>query len=138
MGFVLDTVHRLVFEEFIDDDGEALEIRVKPLALGRWIQLREGRLTPVETVDLFVEHLLGWNLQNRGEDGQEVDVPADAGGVRSQDLTFVLQLMTLWTERIYQVPAPLGQSSTSGPPSLEESIPMEASSPSPPSSSTPS
>lgn len=139
MGFVLDTVHRLFFEEFTDDDtGECLEIRARALTMQQWLRLVGGGMTREEELQLFEEHLVSWNLQNRGEDGDLVDVPATPEGVRAQDAAFILRLMGSWGAQLGSVNGPLGRKSTGGSPSVEESIPMEPLSTSPEPSLTPS
>lgn len=132
MGFVLDNVHKLVIEEFFDEaSGEFLEIRCKPLTLGEWFALINEQLEPEAKVELFTSHLVDWNLQQRGEDGDPVAVPATREGVDGLDVAFVLRLLNLWVRQLGSVHGPLGGRSTSGPQSVEASIPMEAVSGSP-------
>lgn len=131
MGFMLDNTYRLVFEEFKDDEGNCLEVQVKPINVNDWLKVREGDFaSDGELFDLFADHLVGWNLENRDQDGRVVAVPATREGVRSQDARFVDHLFALWVGRIGKVDDPLPQPSGDGRPSLEESIPMEPLSPS--------
>lgn len=132
MGFVLDAIHKLVFEEYADEDGTELEVMVKPLTYGEWAALDSGNLTVEDAVQLFEEHLVSWNLENRDGGGDVVPVPADGGGIRSQDAMFIKGLVDRWARKIVDVNRPLGRRSTSGSPSLEASIPMEPLSESPP------
>lgn len=139
MGFVLDTVHKLVIEEFFDEEtGEFLEIRCKPLTFEEYIRLTSGDLSRDEQAEMFAEHLISWNLQNRGEDGEVTDVPATREGARSQDTAFLLRLMAQWGSQLGSVHGPLGRRSTGGPQSEEASIPMETLPESPGSSNMPS
>ena len=131
MGYVRDSTYKLKFEEFADGDGNALEIRVKPLSVERWLALVGGDLGHEETLELFIDHLVGWNVEERDQDGEVSPVPATRKGVRSQDVVFVLQLVDMWAGKIGSVSAPLVTTSGDGQPSLEESLPMEPLSPSP-------
>ena len=124
MGYVRDSTYKLTFAEFTDDDGAALEIRVKPMSVERWLALVGGDLDPEETIGLFIDHLVGWNLETRDEDGKVSPVPATREGVQAQDVMFILQLTEMWGDRIGQVAAPLGKPSSDGVPSLEGSLPM--------------
>lgn len=137
MGFVLDAVHKLVFEEYADEDGAELEVTVKPLTYAEWAALDTGNMTVEDAVQLFEEHLVSWNLENRDSDENVVPVPADGAGIRSQDAMFIKGLVDRWARKIVDVNRPLGRRSTSGSPSLEASIPMEPLSESPPNSNTP-
>lgn len=139
MGFVLDTVHKLVFEEFFDaDSGEFLEIRCTPLTFQEYVLLTSGEMSRDAHAEMFTAHLLSWNLQNRLPDGDVVDVAATPEGARSQDTAFLLRLMTEWAGQLGSVRGPLGGRSTGGPQSEEASIPMETPSGSPESSNMPS
>lgn len=138
MGFVLNSVHRLVFDELLDEDGQPLEVRVKPLTFAEWAELDGGGMTVQAAVQLFIDHLVSWNLENGDDDGNTTPVPATAEGVKSQDAMFVNGLVGKWARKVVEVSRPLERPSTSGQPSLEASIPMEALSPNPESLPTPS
>lgn len=125
MGYVRDSTYKLVFPEFSDDDGNALEIRVKPLSVGKWLAVVNNDLEHEELLDLFTEHLAWWNLEQRDQDGKVAPVPANREGVRSQDVMFILQLINMWADRIGNVSDPLPETSSGGRPSLEASLPME-------------
>lgn len=128
-------IYRLVFE-----DRPGLEVRVRSVELGVFLDIigmagmDVTRLTAanVEEVahlfDVFAAALVGWNLETG--DGP---VPATVEGLRSLEFDFVLELVQAWMDAIASVPGPLGASSNGGDRSLEASLPMAASSPSPPS-----
>lgn len=66
--------------------------------------------------------LISWNLED--EDTQE-PVPVTPEAVMAQDQDLMIALATAWLDALRGLPAPLEQSSTDGPPSLEASLPME-------------
>jgi hypothetical protein len=72
-------------------------------------------------LELLAGALVSWNAED--EDGQPI--PADMGGIRSQDLDFNMKIINAWTDAIAGVKAPLPQTSADGQPSVEASIPMD-------------
>jgi hypothetical protein len=72
----------------------------------------------------FGEHLVSWNLED--EDG--TPVPATYEAMMQQDHDLIGALNNAWIETLVGVHKadPLPESSTSGEPSLVESVPMEA------------
>lgn len=111
--------------------GEAfagLEVTVRSVSIGEYMRLAgfTSEDVPVShAIDQFCANLIAWNLET--EDGQPIPV-AD---VRDQDKELVLALTTAWIGSLHGVQAPLEPGSPSGGPSLVESIPMDALSPSP-------
>ena len=71
--------------------------------------------------EAFCEVLIGWNLEN---DGQEVPHTADA--LLAQDYDLAQAIIHTWEGATFKVAAPLDEGSSSGEPSLEASIPMVA------------
>jgi hypothetical protein len=150
MGFVRQSkTYRLTFE---DPEFEGLEVRARSVPVGTLVELiglasvverGTGSLTADETKAVgqlfagFGKALVSWNLEepildDDGEPTGEVrPVPATVEGLYSQDLEFVMQIISAWMEAVGGVAAPLGQRSADGAPSLEASLPMEPSSPSP-------
>ncbi|MET7452538.1 hypothetical protein ABZT03_11690 [Streptomyces sp. NPDC005574] len=76
----------------------------------------------------FGERLLSWNL----DDDDEQPIPATEAGLAQIDQGLARALQNAYVEAIIGVHTgdPLPQTSTSGEPSLVESVPMEALSPS--------
>ena len=77
----------------------------------------------------FAGSLKSWNLD--GDDGQPV--PVTMGGVRTQDLDFILEIITAWMDAIASVDIPLPQPANGSGTFPEGSLPMEPLSPSLPS-----
>jgi hypothetical protein len=112
--------YRLVFD---DGDLAGLEVTAKGMSLGGFLELAalaDGvDLDNVKPEDLgkvgalferFARCLIAWNL--RGEDGQPV--PADHGGLMSQDLEFAMAVFTAWSEAVAAVDPTLPGSSGRG------------------------
>ncbi len=118
---------------------QGLVVRAQSVPLGVFLELIE--LKEVDTKNItaedaakvdrlftgFADALVSWNLEN--EDGSPV--PATADGLKSQDIDFVMQIVSAWIAALSQVPDFLVNKSSDGGKSLEQSIPMETSSPSP-------
>lgn len=131
MGFKRERkTYRLVFDNKSELDG--LEVVTKSMPLRDFMEMaqlansanessEEGLYKANNLFVKFSEFLVEWNLED--EDGKPV--PADFDGVYSQELAFVLALVTAWMEAISGVSNPLGKESTSGGQSLAGSIPME-------------
>lgn len=149
MGFQeKETVYRLEFE---GDAFEGLVVKVTAPPLGVVLDIR-GAMTqlaqdmigkPEEDIttedlaaataaesgllDAFTEHLVAWNV----EDKAGAPIPADADGLRKVSSTLGSHIIRTWWEFVNgDVKGPLGDSSTSGEPSLVASLPMEPLSPS--------
>lgn len=86
----------------------------------------------------FAKHLVSWNLEDDGSDGDAIPVPATFEGVKSQDAEFILELIAAWMEAVGGVSGPKDRRSNGGKPSLAASIPMETLSPNPTTSPAPS
>lgn len=120
---------KLVFE---DPQFDGLEVRIKRLPIGKLFavteladlgdDLSEMKEQFFKLTDMVGESLLSWNLT---EGDEEEPVPADAEGLRSQDIEFVLGIVTAWTEAATAVTPPLPNRSNSGPPSPEQFELME-------------
>lgn len=81
-----------------------------------------------EVLALFGDALVSWNLED--DDGNPV--PADAMGLASQDMDFVMAVIMAWVQAVSQVAPPLPAASSNGhKPGLEASLPMEPLSPNP-------
>lgn len=135
MGFrVQRKVYRLVFQ---GTDLDGLEVTARSLSTAQFLDLESARLTraaggeqskgaTARMLELFASALVEWNAED--EDGQPL--PPTLDSVHAQDLDFNMQIIEAWTNAIHGVSAPLPQTSSDGPPSLEASMPMDVLSPS--------
>lgn len=73
----------------------------------------------------FASHLIEWNV----EEPPGTPVPATFEGVKTQELTFISDILAAWRTAVQGVQPDLSQPSSSGQPALEASLPMEPSSP---------
>lgn len=122
--------------QFADDEFNGLEVMVRSLPVGEFLALARLQVAidqenpDVEVIEklfrTFQSKLIGWNL----EDDDGAKVPATMAGLYSQDLDFVLQIITAWVNAMGGVSPDLGKGSTSGESSLVGAIPTEALSPS--------
>ena len=108
------------------------EARVRSMTLGQYMAATgldggEGEDTAA-SMRRFGEHLVSWNL----DDDDEKPIPATPEGMQSADQGLIRSLQSAWLQAVVGVhdADPLPQSSPSGEPSLVESVPMEALSPS--------
>jgi hypothetical protein len=129
--------YRLKFEQ---EDMAGLEVTARSLPLGEFLKVTElasldkddpaAAKSAGELFRLFASSLLEWNL----EDGFGDPVPATYAGVLAQDLDFMMAIILAWVGAMSDVDGGLGKGSSSGGTSgLEQSIPMETRSASPPS-----
>lgn len=112
--------------DFEDPEFEGLEVKIRGLNTGQVLDLDTAREDGSDeairgVLELFAGALVEWNV----EDDQERPVPADIGGVRTQDLAFNMAIIDAWQQAMVGVPAPLDEPSTGTEPSLAASIPME-------------
>jgi hypothetical protein len=113
--------------DFTGSDFEGLEVicRRPSLAAMAFAAEHQGiEMTPAVFKDLlqhFADGLVSWNL----EDDDDQPVPATFEVLVDLDDEFLAGLFDAWYPAITGVPAPLGDGSSSGDPSLEESIQME-------------
>lgn len=131
-------VFKLTFE---DPELNGLVVRVRSVPLGRLLKLvkvvgldaENLKADDLEMVDeilvMFSKALVGWNLENEDDDGVRSEVPATYEGVQSQDLDFVITIVSAWVEGMAGVSAPLAQRSSGGATFPEGSLPMEVLSP---------
>jgi hypothetical protein len=119
------------FEESHEYHGA--EARLRGVTYGEWEQMTgldggEGETNGAASVRRFIEHLISWNLED--EDGKPLPMTLDA--VKAIDHDLVAALNNAWIQTLIGVhnADPLPESSPSGEPSLVESVPMEALSPS--------
>jgi hypothetical protein len=128
-------VYNLVFE---DPEFDGLEVRVRSMSIGKvreFLLLQRAKTEDVEDAlastekvfEMFASCLLSWNL----EDDAGFSVPANREGINSQDMDFVMEIISAWMGTITGVPdeTPLPETSTDGERFPVESIPMETLSP---------
>lgn len=106
------------------------EARLEGMTYGEWEQATgadgsDGDKNGADSLKRFVDHLIEWNLEHpsTGE-----PVPCTVEGVRSIDKDLAAALNNAWIAELIGVHegSPLPETSTSGEPSLVESVPMEA------------
>lgn len=131
--------YRLVFE---GEELAGLEVVARSASVGAYRRIadlatREFSSPPseadmAEIDNLFTEFaavLVSWNLEDEAPDGTRSAVAANFEGMQSQDLTLIRQIIWAWMEAVAGLAAPLGQPSSGGENSVEESLPMEVLSP---------
>lgn len=79
-----------------------------------------------QVAELLAAKMVSWNLT----EDDETPVPITVENIRREDLTMIMEILNAWTEAAVGVKATLGKGSNSGSTFPEESIPMDASSPS--------
>lgn len=110
-------------------DLYGLEVRLRGMSIREFLEFTGYDGGEGETVNGLIQrfgrHLISWNLED--EDTGE-PVPASPEAVEQQDHELVLALANAWMEALQGVHKgdPLPENSTSGEPSLVESVPMEA------------
>lgn len=116
MGFRLNRVYDLTFSGQLD----GLEVRIRSTPIGVVLDLIEADLEA--TIGALVEYVESWNLD--ASDGSPLPVDRDAI-LREVEKPLVMAICQAWLRVATQVPIPLGDESTSGEQSPEESIPTE-------------
>jgi hypothetical protein len=116
-----------------DHELHGAEARATGLPLGEYMEAMgldgsDGDNAPGTSLNRFLDHLTSWNL----EDEHGAPIPATRDGARQVDHDLVIALSNAWVQQLIGVhdADPLPQSSPSGEPSLVESVPTEALSPS--------
>lgn len=126
--------------KFADEEMNGLEVTMRSVSMGKILELQELSVTVGDDpqakevaaqfrtmMTIFADALVEWNV----EDDDEQAVPADFGGVLTQDPGFVMAVIQAWIQAISGVDAPLPAGSNSGATFPEASLPMEPLSPSP-------
>lgn len=107
------------------------EARVKGMPFGEYLEVTglDGGEGDGNTVRRFMDHLVSWNLE---DEETSAPIPPTEEGVKAVDHDLVVAMNNAWIQTLTGVHKadPLPESSTSGEPSLVESIPTEALSPS--------
>lgn len=106
------TLYKLNFEKY---DG--LEVFVKSMSVGDLMDL-SSMSEPMNAEDIaasldqsnrlletFAKHLVKWNLED--EDGNTVT--SDLEGIRSQEMSFVIEIILEWMNQVTKISENLGQ-----------------------------
>lgn len=122
MGFRLNRVYRLIFEDYPQLDGFEVAIRstTTEVAVGlRGLNMIEDSK---KVADLLAEHVIEWNY--KGTDGEVLPIAPESFLSLEQPLLTVIVREWYWAA--VGISAPLERTSTDTSPSPEqESIPME-------------
>ena len=102
-------------------DEDDLVVRMKAIRIGKLRKLMnvvDNDDLEAEAIDevfkLLEEGLVSWNLEEEGEDGVWREVPSTMEGIESQELPFVLKILSAWLEQMTGVDDDLGKGSASG------------------------
>jgi len=122
-------LHKLTFE-----DHPGLEVTVRAPTVDGYLKLTGlssaltgDRPDPSKAAEMFerlAAHLVSWNV----EDEQGNPVPVTFDGVSTQELGFILQIVTGWVSAIADVAPPLPPGSSGGATSPEASLALASSS----------
>jgi hypothetical protein len=116
------TVYKLVFD---DEDMAGLVVRARAMTLGDQDDYMKIYANPA-VADYFAEFLVAWNLTD--EDDNPLEPTRE--GLNALETPFLRKIVEAWQLAGIRVAAPLAPPSHDGAHALEESIPMDVSSPS--------
>lgn len=125
-------VHRTYPLEFTEPEYSDLVVEVRAMSLGEadhaWFDLSPEpgvddndtfRAKQAELHEMFVDHLVAWNLTEE----DETPVPPTLDGLRGLEPSFAGMIVGVWKAGRRQISGPLGGSSTSGePPTLSAEV----------------
>ncbi len=122
--FQLEPTHYVL--TFEDPRLKGLQVTMDRMSVGESLLLDELRFTRAENVPqatantrkiyaILAAHLVEWNI----------GAPCDLDGLLAQDEAVPGAILPAWITAYRGVAAPLDSGSNSGPPSPEDSIPME-------------
>ncbi|WP_199572760.1 hypothetical protein [Streptomyces murinus] len=117
--------------KFADGDYEGLEVTMRSVSIGEMRAMQgagedSGRDSFDRMADLIASHMVAWNRED--EDGNAL--PPTMESLEDEEPALINLILSEWMEAVAGVSAPLEQPSNSGGSAPEESIPMEALSPS--------
>jgi hypothetical protein len=122
-----ETTYTLNFE---GTDMDGLVVVMKQPSIGEIMAVKrantDGQDADERAIDTFVRNLVSWNLAR--QDGSAV--PPTKDGLLAQSISFMMAVITAWTNAVAGVAAPLELPSTSGGTSQEELIQTATLSPS--------
>lgn len=130
------TVYKLIFA---DPEFEGLEVRAKSISIAELMYVAglkdslavdDPDVAQVEEMfKIFAKALVDWNVDEEVTDADgnttDVPVPANMDGIKKQEVTFILSIISAWVDTIATVPGFLEKQSNSTKPSLAESIKMD-------------
>lgn len=131
---------------FEGPDLAGLEVVTKPVTMEEILDLtgdvdalQQGTANKeavLKMAGLLASCLVSWTVED--EDGTPAPLPATGKDLLAEDAALTMAIMTEWSQRMFKVAPPLPDGSGSGATSgLEQSLPMEPLSPSPPNSEEP-
>lgn len=113
--------------DFTGTEYEGLEVKVGGLTTGEYLELvglsapgEDGSGETEKMLQFFSAHLHSWNLQ----DEEGAAIPPTFDGIKTNDLTMNMFIISAWTDALTTVPEETGKESTSGE-KLLSSIPVE-------------
>lgn len=114
--------------DFSGTEWDGLEVRVKGLTTGEYLQLVQLSASPKEgdsetegLLQMFASHLLAWNLED--DDGDPIGTSFDE--IKENDFTMNMAIIGAWTDALASVPEKLEKKSSHGSEILVASIPTE-------------
>jgi hypothetical protein len=131
MGFVPQRKqYRLKFK---DHELDGLEVTVASASIGTLLGLSEMSTESPEhaterlerSIQVLAEALVSWNIENAAGE----PTPATVDGLKQQDMSLVMAIISAWTEAVSGVAPPLPGGSDSGETFPEGSLPMAVLSP---------
>jgi hypothetical protein len=139
MGYTPEpTVYNLNFDESSSYPG--LTVKIRGCTVREWNLMMEMAISrePEEvlknnraSMDLFLSHLVEWNLDLPGKEGSLT--PTTWDGIQEHDNKLITDLYIAWQRAMTAVPDELGKESKNGSISEEALLGLGASSASPPS-----
>lgn len=115
--------------DFEGTEWDGLEVRVKGLTTGEYLQLvqlsgasnEEGDAETEGMLKMFASHLISWNLEDDAGD----PIGTSFEDIKENDFTMNMAIVSAWTDALASVPAKVGKESSPGNAALVASIPME-------------
>jgi hypothetical protein len=114
--------------DFSDTEWNGLEVRVKGLTTGEYLQLvqlsatsEEGDSETEAMLKMFASHLISWNL----EDDEGDPIGTSFEDIKENDFTMNMSIVRAWTDALASVPEKVEKKFTTGDAALVASIPME-------------
>ncbi|MFF5404627.1 hypothetical protein ACFY8K_16700 [Streptomyces misionensis] len=118
--------------KFAEGDYEGLEVTLRSVSIGEMRAMQSvgeedsGRDGFDRLADLIASHMVAWNREDEGGNA----LPPTMESLEDEEPALVNLIIDKWMSAVAGVSAPLEQPSNSGGSAPEESIPMEALSPS--------
>ena len=114
--------------DFSETEWDGLEVRVRGLTTGEWLQLvqlsasaQEGDSEAEGMLKMFASHLISWNL----EDDEGLPIGTTYDDIKENDFTMNMAIINAWTDALANVPEKLEKKSGAGDTPLLASIPTE-------------